>query len=352
MPTITKKKNDDGSTSFVAQVRIKPYNPTSKTFPDRKAAVAWAEDLERTLKAERARGAARADVASMTFGALIEEYLKDPETKALSTYHSHIEAQCAWWIGQCGATRAIELGPVVIRRAREALLNMCGPSTTNRYLATARRVVNFGRAAALLPTNCLWPPGMMLTEPKHRERFLTDDELSRVLTAAEAHSPLMGAAVLFAIGVGCRQSEQLRVRWADIDEKSRTVAIAVTKTDTSRRAHCPPAVIAALKALHGKNVMPLPTRFVFPHADGTAYETHELVDRWEKIREVAKVPDVRWHDLRHASASFLIQNGASLAEVAHQLGHKSVLTSKRYAHLVPGVKPTGADELNKKLRRP
>ena len=60
---------------------------------------------------------------------------------------------------------------------------------------------------------------------------------------------------------------------------------------------------------------------------------------------------MRWHDLRHASASFLIQGGATLAEVAHQLGHKNVATSKRYAHLVPGAKPTGADKLNEKLRR-
>jgi len=59
---------------------------------------------------------------------------------------------------------------------------------------------------------------------------------------------------------------------------------------------------------------------------------------------------VRWHDLRHAAASFLIQGGATLAEVAHQLGHLSTQTSARYAHLVPGAKPTGADALNEKLR--
>jgi site-specific recombinase XerD len=96
--------------------------------------------------------------------------------------------------------------------------------------------------------------------------------------------------------------------------------------------------------------VPLPTRHVFAHDDGTALENYELIDRWQKVRKAAKVEDVRWHDLRHASASFLIQNGASLAEVAHQLGHLNVATSKRYAHLVPGAKPTGADKLNEKLR--
>jgi len=109
------------------------------------------------------------------------------------------------------------------------------------------------------------------------------------------------------------------------------------------------AVVEALKGLHGANVKPLPSRHVFAHDDGTPLENYELISRWGKVRKAAGLSNVRWHDLRHASASFLIQNGASLAEVAHQLGHLNVATSARYAHLVPGVKPTGADKLNEKL---
>ena len=237
----------------------------------------------------------------------------------------------------------------MIRAAREALLAKHEPGTVNRYLAAARACVNFARSSGLLPTNCLWPPKLMMREAKARERFLTDEELARALKAARAESELMYVAVLFAVGTGCRQGELLRVRWADVDEDTHTVAIKVTKTDTSRRAHLPPAVLKALRKWRGEKVLPLPTRLVFCHPDGSPLANHYLVNRWEKIRIVAKLPDVRWHDLRHASASFLIQGGATLAEVAHQLGQKNVATSKRYAHLVPGAKPTGADKLNEEL---
>ena len=38
-------------------------------------------------------------------------------------------------------------------------------------------------------------------------------------------------------------------------------------------------------------------------------------------------------DLRHTAASYLAMNGASLAEIAEVLGHKTLSMVKRYAHL-------------------
>jgi integrase len=359
MPTINERKNGDGTRSYVAQVRIKPFGPSSKTFHQRdfatrkeakKAAEDWAANLTQTLRQQKIRGAVHSDVGNLKLQDLIEKYLADPEVKALATFdqrHMHL----TWWTNRYGSMRALEFpNPILLRDARDALSVKHEPGTVNRYLAAIRACLNFARAAGLVPTNLVWPPRLMLTEAKARETYLTDEQLKRVLEAASAESPLMGAAVMFAVGVGCRQSEQLRVRWGDVDEKSATVAITVTKTETSRRAHLPPAVLQALKALRGDKVLPMPKRFVFT-SDGEPVKAHALIDRWEKVRKVAGLPTLRWHDLRHASASFLIQSGATLAEVAHQLGHKNIVTAKRYAHLVPGAKPTGADKLNEKLKR-
>ena len=361
MAAIDERRNSDGSRSYVAQVRIKPFKPASRTFHERdfsdgrkgakKAAEGWAADLEKTLREQRGRGGVRKDVGSLTLRQLGDEYLGDPETKALATYGER-ERQIAWWVNLYGSTKALEFpSPVLLRAARDTLSTDYEAGTVNRYLAAARAMVNFGRSTGLLPPNLVWPPRLMLSEPKARERFLTDEELGRVLEAARAESPLMYAAVVFALGVGCRQGEQLRTRWGDIDDKSSTVAIRVSKTDTSRRAHMPPAVAEALEPLRSGKVRPLPGAYVFAGADGKPLPNYMLIDKWERVRAVAGVSDVRWHDLRHASASFLIQGGATLAEVAHQLGHKNVATSKRYAHLVPGAKPTGADALNERLGR-
>ena len=55
---------------------------------------------------------------------------------------------------------------------------------------------------------------------------------------------------------------------------------------------------------------------------------------WEAAAKEAGVGHVRLHDLRHTYASWLLQDGVSLAEVGRLLGHVSPITTQRYAWLV------------------
>ena len=49
----------------------------------------------------------------------------------------------------------------------------------------------------------------------------------------------------------------------------------------------------------------------------------------------AGLPDSRFHDLRHATATFLLSSGMGLEDVKNQLGHSSItLTSNTYGHVL------------------
>ncbi|MFN0318453.1 MAG: tyrosine-type recombinase/integrase, partial [Burkholderiales bacterium] len=57
----------------------------------------------------------------------------------------------------------------------------------------------------------------------------------------------------------------------------------------------------------------------------------------------------RWHDLRHSAASYLAMNGASLAEIAEVLGHKTLAMVKRYAHLSQAHTTKVVESMNQKI---
>jgi integrase len=56
---------------------------------------------------------------------------------------------------------------------------------------------------------------------------------------------------------------------------------------------------------------------------------------FEVARERAGLGHVNMHDLRHSLASAIVSKGGTLVDVAAALHHKSVASSKRYAHLYP-----------------
>ena len=59
----------------------------------------------------------------------------------------------------------------------------------------------------------------------------------------------------------------------------------------------------------------------------------------------AGIEDFRWHD---CLGSALIQRGASLYEVQKLMGHKSIATTQRYAHLAPENLKSAVSALDKK----
>ena len=66
------------------------------------------------------------------------------------------------------------------------------------------------------------------------------------------------------------------------------------------------------------------------HTPVTRAELVELCDKW---RIDPSTLGFRFHDLRHSAASYLAMSGATLAEIAEVLGHKTLAMVKRYSHL-------------------
>ena len=349
MPTLRRHKSRDGSTTFTALVRVAGFASTAKTFPTKREAAEWAESTEELLRAQKKRGASvRRDVAVLTVGDLLLEFLADPETTGLRTFDD-LHRLCCWWIQECGTSKALDLNVLRLREAREKLSRERGPATTNRYLSALRSAWNWARASGLVPSDRRWPERLLLSEPRGRVRFLNDEELTALLDAAAKHSVLMHTAVTVSIATGLRQGELLRLDWSDVDLAKQTLRVRLAKNDTPRQVHLPQSACDALKALQGGANVRSAFGPVFT-AKGARLKKSTLEARWSTVREAAGLADFRWHDLRHSCASLLAQNNATLVQIAEQLGHKSLAMTMRYAHMVQGAAIPAHAAMDAKLR--
>jgi integrase len=59
----------------------------------------------------------------------------------------------------------------------------------------------------------------------------------------------------------------------------------------------------------------------------------EIRQAWDRVREAAKLGDVRLHDLRRTLGSWQAASGASLPIIGKSLGHRNQKTTEIYALL-------------------
>ena len=174
------------------------------------------------------------------------------------------------------------------------------------------------------------------------ERFLTEDEyarLGRVLFEAESEGPLMAsavAAVRLLLLTGCRRNEILMLRWDDIDRRAGELRLSDSKSGP-RRVPLTPAMERVLARI--------------PRADGNPWviaggKPGERLPRldpfWDRLRARAGLDGLRLHDCRHSYASRALAIGESLSAISRLLGHKTVMTTVRYAHLAPDTERASA----------
>jgi integrase len=351
MGTITERPKRDGASRWTAQVRLAHQKSAAETFDTREAAEAWIVKREGAIRAVRDPNPKAADkkLAQRTVEDLYLEYIADPAVYRRRTHDDTSRTLTQILISQYGRTKLIDFGSAQIWAIRDKLAKKNKPGTVNRHMALIRAMLNWAIDRELIPLQGhIWPKKAYMPEPNPRPRFLTDDELERLMNAARPDAT-MHAAIIVALATGMRRGELLRLTWDDLDFKRETVTILETKTDVPRSVYLPEVAVEALKTLRAGKVAQLKGPvWTLPNGKPIAYFTFNA--RWLRIRKKAGLPKVRFHDLRHSCASYLVQAGASLPQVGQILGHSSPQVTMRYAQLLAGVKMTGHEELNAKLK--
>jgi len=166
------------------------------------------------------------------------------------------------------------------------------------------------------------------------------DDQERIL--AEITDPVRKAFFVFMFHEGCRPGEARALKWKQIlwDIKKAVICAAMdeeyfkekTKEGDVRILHMPPPVLDALKAIPQGG----PEDFVFTFRGKPL--NHKLIDKtWRRATKAAGISIKLYHGTRHSAASQAASAGVDMKVIQAVLGHSSIASTQRYAHLHPST---------------
>lgn len=198
-----------------------------------------------------------------------------------------------------------------------------------------------------------------------KKRFLSDDELRRLLDALPDRYP---ALVETMARVGLRPGEALALTVGKLDPMRRTLLINTSVTGFTKtgepRTITIPAVVAELLRDHIEKVVKTsewaelpgewtkPDALVFPAADGHMLTVAGFRSIFHRAAKKASVNDgVNPNDCRHTAASFAIAHGGDVYAIQKMLGHaNAAITLNIYGELWDGSQEKLADTLDGAIR--
>ena len=203
--------------------------------------------------------------------------------------------------------------------------------------------------------------------PHQEMRLFTPEQAQHFLN--EIRDDRLEALYSVAMALGLRQGEALGLRWTDVDltKGSLTVAnslqringklqLVETKRDRSRRTVTLPQIcLAALwrhSARQEEERIAAAERwrdsgFVFTTNVGTPLPGPTVTHRFQRALKAAKLPHMRFHDLRHTCATLLLAQGVHPRLVMEILGHSQIaVTMNTYSHVIPAMKQETANRMD------
>ena len=99
------------------------------------------------------------------------------------------------------------------------------------------------------------------------------------------------------------------------------------------------------------------SNLVFAQYDGSPLDPSTVSHTFNRIARKAGLPQMRFHDTRHAHASLMLRNGVHPKIVSERLGHSTIaVTIDLYSHVTPGLQEAAAlrfeDALQVKAEEP
>ena len=304
----------------------------TRSFDTRREAYAW-------LANQPVGKASGLTVAEYLHGWLGRQGHLRASTRA--SYRGHIDAYLVPTLG------GLTLTQVTVRDVQglHAALSAAGVSAelARRIHATLSSALSAAVREGLLTSN----PATQVRLPRGDRRQAT------VWTAEQAgyflaytRTDELAALWRLALVCGLRRGELLGLRWRDLDTGSGTLTVHTTRVAVGAQV-----VEGPPKSRRSRRVLPLDAttlgmlsqhrhrqigqtpaswslgQHLFTDTNGVPLSPGWVSRRFTELVEQSGLPRIRFHDLRHSSATLGLAAGESLKEVSARLGHSSIVVT-------------------------
>lgn len=265
------------------------------------------------------------------------------EESAMCDIDPHAISKWKSWMKKKTKANGEHLAPTTLRNAYKAL-----------YAIFEHAVKEYG-----LKENPCKAVGSMGETYGEEMLFWTLGEYVRFAAAIGEAEPLFFLVFEVLFWMGIRLGELLALTWEDIDFEARTIRINKSiqriegvdyvtepKTKYSKRVLEMPAKLAEELKAHRDSLYSWElTDRVFP------VSRWKITDRMQTYSQKAGVKRIRVHDLRHSHATYLIDQGFTVPEIANRLGQAKETITLRYTHAQDDAQKRMAQNIEGAMRR-
>ncbi|MEH7223904.1 tyrosine-type recombinase/integrase [Bacillus sp. JJ1566] len=203
------------------------------------------------------------------------------------------------------------------------------------------------------------------------------NEVEVLLASVQDRSPHWRIFVSLALAAGLRRGELLGLEWSNVDLNEKTITIIQTIT----RGKSGKPIIKKPKSKKSKRIISLPSSIVneledfqlywkkekmkmrdkwieeehewlFCNEDGTHFYPTTPTTWWRRFVNSVGIRFIRLHDLRHTSATLLINQGVHAKIISKRLGHSGIrITMDTYGHALRSADEGAAEKLDDIFKR-
>jgi len=242
-----------------------------------------------------------------------------------------------------GRRRLSDIHPFHVESYKIERRSEVSPRTVNIEVKCLKRMLNLAVDWGKLENNPIRNV-KPFEERKTGVRLLSEDEAQRLV---EVCSFYLKPVVVCALNTGMRLGEILKLKWDKVDLDEGFISVEETKTNEVRKIPLNEIMLELLQRLHQSKK----SDFVFTNSRGQPYDKEGVRAAFNKAKHELGLHGLRFHDLRHTFASYLVMSGVDLRSVQELGGWKSLRMVQRYSHLSDSHLRRAVDAIATRLKR-